>query len=47
MPDEPKQRLPKLTRNRLIALGIVVAGVVALAAIRPEVLLELVGLASQ
>lgn len=41
------QKIPKLTRNRLIALGIVVAGVVALAAIQPDVLLELFNLAAE
>jgi hypothetical protein len=46
MTDESR-KLPKITRNRLIALGIVVAGVVALAAIRPELLMELVGLAGK
>ena len=47
MTDEPKGRWPKLTRNRLIALGIIVAGVVALAAIQPDVLMEALNLAKE
>jgi len=38
MSDDSKQpRFPKITRNRLIAIGIVVAGFVAISALNPDI----------
>ena len=39
---EQKQRLPKITRNRLIAIGVVAAAAAAVAIAQPQLVRDLI-----
>jgi len=41
MADDKQQRFPQITRNRLLAILAVVAGVVAIAILQPDLVIEL------